>query len=175
MSSDEDAAGLMAAFKKKPTGRRKSSAPPPRPAFSPAAMFSQDGSEEEGDTIRVETPPPRRRAVAVRVQPKKIDKREYKYYEAKDEVEEVLREFSNRRGEMIYEVRVFPEQTKQVSEQSVPGERRLEKVKVIGHGYAYVSTYKGATLSVYLSYSSTTAFLLVYRTKYIRRSPSRNC
>jgi hypothetical protein len=155
MSSDDDAVGLTAAFKKKPTGRRKSSAPPQRPAkeisFSPAAMFSDDGSQE-GDTIHVDTPPPSRKAVAVRVTPKKINKREYKYYEAKDEVEEVLQEFSSKRGgEMTYEVRVFPEQTKRVSEQSIPRERRLKKVKVTGHSYAYISMYKGATFSVYPS------------------------
>jgi hypothetical protein len=130
MSSDEDAAGLlMAAFKKKPSGR-KSSAPPPRPAtqtsFSPAAMFSEDGSEEIG-TIHVEIPPPRRKAVMVRVQPKKINKQEYRFYEAKDEVEEIIREFTARKGDMKYEIRIFPEQTKQVSAQSqVLGERRLK-------------------------------------------------
>jgi hypothetical protein len=155
MSSDEDAAGLMAAFKKNPTGRRKSRAAPPRPtkqtSFSPAAIFSEDGSEEGRDTIRVDTPPSTRKVVAVRIQPKNINKKDYKYYEAKVEVEEVLREFPGRRGEMIYEVRVFPEQTKQVSEQSVPGERRLSKVKVIDHGHAYLSTHKGGTFSVYPS------------------------
>jgi hypothetical protein len=127
MSSDDDAAGLMAAFKKKPSGGRKSSAAPPRPAkrtsFSPAAMLSEDGSEELGDTIRVDIPPLRRKAVAVRVQPKKINKREYTYYEVKDEVEEIIREFSGRRGEMLYEVRTSPGQTKQVSES--PSERRI--------------------------------------------------
>jgi hypothetical protein len=122
MSSDEDAAGLLAAFKKQPAGKRKSSAPPPRPAeqtsFSPAAMFSEDGSKE-GGTIHVATPPPRRRAVAVRVQPKKINRKEYKYCEAREEVEEIIREFTSRKGDMKYEVRIFPEQTKQVSEQHI--------------------------------------------------------
>jgi hypothetical protein len=125
MSSNDDAAGLMAAFKMKASGGRKSSAASPRSAkqtsLPPAAILSEDGAEVQGDTIRVDVPPLRRKAVAVRVEPKKFNKREYTYYEVKDEVEEITREFSRRRGEMLYEVRIFPGQTKQVSES--PSER----------------------------------------------------
>lgn len=43
------------------------------------------------------------------------DKEEYVYYEPKDEVEGILREFS-RKGAMIYEVRLVGDRIKQVSE-----------------------------------------------------------
>ncbi|KAF1833747.1 hypothetical protein BDW02DRAFT_370542 [Decorospora gaudefroyi] len=117
MSSDEDGAALMAAFKKK-SPRRKSSATPLRPAkqafFSPGALFSEDGSAEElGDSIAVQTPPPRRRIAALRVSPVR-NREEYTYYEPKDEVEGIIREFS-KRGEMRYQARLFGDSTKEIS------------------------------------------------------------
>lgn len=58
--------------------------------------------------------PTTRKAICVRAKPLD-DRSEYVYYEPKDEVEGILREFS-RRGDMIYEVRLFGDRTKQVSE-----------------------------------------------------------
>jgi hypothetical protein len=57
-----------------------------------------------------------RRALCVRVEPID-DKEEYVYYEPKDEVEGILREFSRRKGgDLLYEVRLFGDKTKQVSD-----------------------------------------------------------
>ncbi|KAG9187335.1 hypothetical protein G6011_05206 [Alternaria panax] len=111
MSSDEDGAALMAAFKKKPAGR-KQSAPLPAPASeasdSTATMSLQDNIDDNLGTIHVETPPRKRRALCVRIPQKHVKKTEYKYYEPEDEVERVLREFSvGRKGDMTYEIKLF--------------------------------------------------------------------
>ena len=57
--------------------------------------------------------PKTRRALCVRVKPVK-KKDEYVYFEPKDEVEGILREFS-KKGDMLYEVRLFGDKTKHVS------------------------------------------------------------
>ncbi|KAF1945307.1 hypothetical protein EJ02DRAFT_451612 [Clathrospora elynae] len=124
MSSDEDGAQLMAAFKNKRPNSRKSSAAPPKPAkqrsFSPGAVFSEeDNSEDEADsnTINGTTPSRSRKAVCVRVPPVQ-DKSQYVYFEPKDEVEGILREFSKKggkKGEMLYEVKLFGDSTKQIT------------------------------------------------------------
>ena len=123
MSSDEDGAALMAAFKKKPPPGPKANAalstPRPTPAReasdSPATMSMPDDMDEEF-TMHIETPPRKRRAVCVRIPSAKVKKAEYKYYEPQDEVEKILREFAGRKGEMIYEVRLSGDRVKQVSD-----------------------------------------------------------
>ncbi|KAI4908327.1 hypothetical protein J4E90_008952 [Alternaria incomplexa] len=122
MSSDEDGAALMAAFKKKPPPGPKANAAlsTPRPApereasNSPATMSVQDDMDEEL-TMHVNIPPRKRRAVCVRIPSAKVKKAEYKYYEPQDEVEKILREFSGRKGEMIYEVRLSGDRVKQIT------------------------------------------------------------
>ena len=123
MSSDEDGAALMAAFKKKPPPGPKANAalstPRPTPAReasdSPATMSMPDDMDEEF-TMHIETPPRKRRAICVRIPSAKVKKAEYKYYEPQDEVEKILREFAGRKGEMIYEVRLSGDRVKQVSD-----------------------------------------------------------
>jgi hypothetical protein len=115
MSSDDDGAELMAAFKSR--GARKA-APPKiaeQPAQSPEASAS--GHNSEGESGRSLSNTSRtRRALCVRVEPID-DKEEYVYYEPKDEVEGILREFSKRKGgDLLYEVRLFGDKTKQVSD-----------------------------------------------------------
>jgi hypothetical protein len=119
MSSDEDGAALMAAFKKKPTGP-KSAAPQPVPAMaasnSPATMSQPSDSDEHLDTIHIEPPPRKRTAAFVRIPQKKVKKTEYKYYEPEDEVESILREFFGRKGDMVYEVKLLGDRIQQVSD-----------------------------------------------------------
>jgi len=55
-----------------------------------------------------------RKAICVRAKPL-VDRSEYIYYEPKEEVEGIIREFSSR-GDMLYEVRLFGDRTKQVSD-----------------------------------------------------------
>ncbi|KAF2830729.1 hypothetical protein CC86DRAFT_343714 [Ophiobolus disseminans] len=111
MSSDEDGSQLMAAFK----GGGRNAAPPKvakQPTLSPADLMSEHSSEAEVDTPRSEKPTTRR-ALCVRVEP--VDKKdEYVFYEPKDEVEGILREFSKKR-EVLYEVRLFGDNTKQIT------------------------------------------------------------
>jgi hypothetical protein len=112
MSSDEDGVDLMAAFKSK--GARK--ATPPRAVErrqpSPAVSDSKASGSENASSRP--NKPTTRRAVCVRAKPLD-DRSEYVYYEPKDEVESIVREFS-RKGDVIYEVRLFGDRTKQVSE-----------------------------------------------------------
>jgi hypothetical protein len=119
MNSDKDSAALMAAFEKKPAGR-KSSAPPLAPAkaasSSPATMSLQGDFDENLSTLHIETPPRKRRALCVRIPRKKLKKTEYIYYEPKDEVERIVREISGRKGDMVYEVKLFGDRVKQVSD-----------------------------------------------------------
>lgn len=113
MSSSEDEAALMAAFKRAPvrkTTPRRSSNPP---SIEPRSTNAQ----REGNVIAVAAPSvPKaatRRALYVRVKP--ISNRaDYTYYEPKDEVERIVSEYS-RRGEMHYEVKLFSGKIKQVS------------------------------------------------------------
>lgn len=126
MSSDEDGAALMAAFKRKPAPGPKANAalnaPRPAPAREasdcPATMSMQDDINEDF-TMHVETPPRKRRAVCVRIPSAKVKKAEYTYYEPQDEVERILREFSGRKGEMIYEVKLSGGRVKHVSDNTL--------------------------------------------------------
>ena len=115
MSSDDDGAQLMATFKRN-SGRN--AAPlkvAERPATSPGEFISENSSGAEDGTSRSDSTRARR-ALCVRVKP--IDRKdEYVYYEPRDEVEGILREYS-KKDDMVYEVRLFGDKTKQVSESS---------------------------------------------------------
>lgn len=115
MSSEEDSARLIANFKKR--GGRNA-APPRTPApsaFSPGAFISGNSTLGDDDASPARSVPRTRRAICVR--PKPIaNKEEYTYIEPRDEVDGILREFNGRKGEMLYEVRLFGDKTKQVSE-----------------------------------------------------------
>jgi hypothetical protein len=113
MSSDEDGATLMAAFKKK--GARKS-APPPRTeveATPGEESLSDHNAEAEAEKEPTPKPPISRRAVCVRVKP--VNNRDdYVYYDPAEEVEEIVKEYS-KEGDMLYEVRLTGNIKKQVS------------------------------------------------------------
>jgi hypothetical protein len=112
MSSDEDGAELMAAFKR--NGARKSAQPPTNaPSSTVAGDSTSEPTPTPEDRIESHDPPIPRRALCVRVKP--VDNEsEYVYYEPTEEVEEVIREFS-RKGEVLYDVRLLGGVTKQVS------------------------------------------------------------
>jgi hypothetical protein len=115
MSSEEDSAQLMATFKRK-DGRKAAPQQTAAPsAFPPGAFVSEQSKPADEDASPVQPPPRTRRAICVRVKPI-ANKAEYTYIEPKDEVEGILREFHGRRGDMLYEVRLFGDKTKQVSE-----------------------------------------------------------
>ncbi|CAO2655961.1 Nn.00g047640.m01.CDS01 [Neocucurbitaria sp. VM-36] len=115
MSSDEDGAQLMAAFKKQ-GGRNSSAAPPksPKPTpFSPGDFISDDGLADEEHATTGASPPKSRIAICVRASPIR-NKHEYTYYEPKDEVRGILRKFTRGR-EMMYEVRLWDNSTKVIT------------------------------------------------------------
>jgi len=122
MSSDEDSASLMAAFKRGSekysinTSAATSSKPPPsrrKPSFSPE-QFISDGSSTDGGEIRGQVPLLyKRKAVAVRAPPVR-NRSEYTYYEPSEIVQSIVRK-SQRRGKIIYEVKLIDGNTKQVS------------------------------------------------------------
>lgn len=110
MSSDEDGAALMAAFKR--NGDRNFTAAPLEPpkSVSPRDSMSDDGSLREESTAST---PRTQKAICVRASPVR-NRHDYTYYEPKDEVDGILREFT-KRGEMLYEVRLWSDKTKVVS------------------------------------------------------------
>lgn len=103
----------MAPFKK--SKGRKPAPPkiPERSKSSSADILAENASGTEDGTPGSERTTTRR---ALFVRPKPIVKKdEYVYYEPKDEVEGIIREYS-RKGDMFYEVRLFGDTTKEVSE-----------------------------------------------------------
>jgi hypothetical protein len=118
MSSDEDGAELMAAFKKnaglKATPVEKMQSP--GPAKEPTATHN---SEPERSRSRASSVPKTRRALCVRVRPI-LNKDEYTYFEPEDEVEEIIGEFSRRR-DILYDVKLISGVSKQVSASSKGG------------------------------------------------------
>ncbi|KAI0578669.1 HepA Superfamily II DNA RNA helicase SNF2 family [Pyrenophora tritici-repentis] len=108
MSNDEDGAALMTAFKKRGTARALSK----ESSFSPRARFTAISSDGDDNAMSINTLPQKKRALYVRVSPKKINTSEYKYYEPVDEVETILREFAGH--ELLYQVRLFGGRIKQV-------------------------------------------------------------
>jgi hypothetical protein len=113
MSSDEDGAELMAAFKR--NGAQKSAQSPTEAlsSFVAGDVITEPTLEAEEDRIESHDPSRPRRALYVRAKP--VDNEsEYIYYEPAEEVEEIIREFS-RKGEVWYDVRLFGGGTRQVS------------------------------------------------------------
>ena len=114
MSSSEDVD--LASFQQK--GARKASpAKRKRTSVSPGMFFSDDSSaQEESSKLKGKSPSRRsagRLLVAVRVQPV-INREEYVYYEPKEEVERIVREY-HRKGMIMYEVKLIDGATRQVS------------------------------------------------------------
>jgi hypothetical protein len=117
MSSDEDGAKLMAAFKKSAGPKaipRKTT--PLEKARTPAPAeesIATHNSEFERSRSREQPTLKTRRALCVRVSPV-LDRDQYTYFEPEDEVGEIIREFS-RRGDILYDVRLLSGTSKQVS------------------------------------------------------------
>jgi hypothetical protein len=134
MSSDEDAIQLMAAFKKGGTAQTgasaskskpASAAPPLRRATSQRSSsrtpspkkqklkqkrvsiavenFLSDSSSGE-DLDKAESPPKVRRLLQIRPSPVR-NRNEYTYYEPRDEVESIVREFTTK-GRVMYMVKL---------------------------------------------------------------------
>ncbi|KAF3051769.1 hypothetical protein E8E11_010546 [Didymella keratinophila] len=136
MSSDDDAAQLMAAFRKGGATRSGATAPKsasgtpaPRrstPRRSPARReppkrrasiavenFLSESSSGE-DVINAESPPKVRRLLHVR--PKPIaNKDEYTYYEPRDEVESIVKESTTRGNDVAYVVKLVGGETKEIN------------------------------------------------------------
>lgn len=123
MSSDEDTATLMAAFKKKAAPGFGSNAI----SFQPINQHSRRASSSKARTsdnesiLRIQTPPVKRRLHSVRIPPVNINRAEYTYYEVRDEVERVVREFSGKDGDVSYEVQVTGNRLMEVSSTSYEG------------------------------------------------------
>ena len=136
----------MAAFKRK--GGRPTA---PRPATEQPSPYSSNGGsarsvETQDRSSRAPSRPRTRRALCVRVKP--IEKKdEYVYYEAKDEVEGILREFS-KKGDMFYEVRLFGDRTKQVS---AAGKRDPSNASPSSKGRAHAVPERPSSLPIRLT------------------------
>jgi hypothetical protein len=113
MSSDEDGAQLMAIFQKQTSRNAPSPQRKEQPSVPARDLVLEHSPEAEGSMSRAQSPRKTRRALCVRVKPVE-NKDEYTYYEPRDEVEAIVREFS-KRGNMLYEVRLSDGSTKQVS------------------------------------------------------------
>jgi len=111
MSSDEDSAALMAAFRTKGAG----SALAKKTSFSPSAPLANDYSDGKDNVVRANILPRKQRVVCVRVPTAKINTADYTYYEPVNEVETILREFAGKGRDMMYQVRLFGGRIKQVS------------------------------------------------------------
>lgn len=140
MSSDEDTAALMAAFKKG-AAKPKSNASPTQPEAQPSHHAS---SSKDESIIHIQTATTTRKLLCVRIPPATINRADYTYYEPKDEVEYIMREFSEGNGDMSYQVRLVGKQVKQVSS-------TLVIVSLIGKGggcIGYHHTSADPTLSL---------------------------
>ncbi|KAF2690124.1 hypothetical protein K458DRAFT_290576 [Lentithecium fluviatile CBS 122367] len=115
MSSEDDGADLMAAFKKSGRTTPKPNAPPrtaQHSTFSPGNFVSEQSSGDDGPR----KPAPRvgvRKLVAVRVLPVR-NRHDYTFYEPKETVESIVREFQ-KKGDLMYEVKLASGITKQVN------------------------------------------------------------
>ncbi|KAF2706482.1 hypothetical protein K504DRAFT_459785 [Pleomassaria siparia CBS 279.74] len=133
MSSDEDGSDLMAAFKKgsakttktpskapakaaKATTTRAAKEPSPRrkhASFLPEQSISDESSGDKPASRKQGSPPSVRKAIVVRAPPVR-NRSEYTYYEPKDTVENIVREYS-RKGLIRYEVKLTNGNTRQVT------------------------------------------------------------
>jgi hypothetical protein len=111
MSSDEDSAQLMAAFK---TAGSRKAAPPATTQTSHLVedSESEDTLETEEGHSRVQAPSTSRRVLCVRAEPPNR-RDEFVYYEPSQEVEEILRSYPGKK--MLYDVKMLDKTTKQVS------------------------------------------------------------
>lgn len=140
MSSDDDAAQLMAAFRKggavrsgataamsatksatnTPAPRRSTPRrspvrrEPPKKRASPAVerLLSESSSEE--DIINAEPPPKVRRLLHIRPKPV-LNREEYTYYEPQEEVERIVKKSTKRGTDIAYVVKLIGGETKEVS------------------------------------------------------------
>lgn len=103
----------MASFKK---GSRAAPSPKRKEAsVSPGMFFSDDSSVGDEDTTSWSAENIERRvAIAVRAAPVK-NREEYTYYEPKDGVDQILREY-RRKGGFMYKAQMSNGQTQQVSQ-----------------------------------------------------------
>jgi hypothetical protein len=115
MSSDDDPADLLAAFKRNESNPSIPAAPPRRKeaSVSPEMVVEESSARGQEKTSPHKASSTRMVAVAVRVPPVR-NREEYTYYEPKDEVEQIRREYS-RRGKMMYEVKLTDGKLEQVS------------------------------------------------------------
>lgn len=112
MSSDEeDVVNLIAAFQKGP--RKLSLRGRSRPSFSPGNFISS-GDEDHASQSSPAQP---RKAVAVVVSPVR-NREEYTYYEPREAVQNILREFTHK-GDLMYEVKLSDGNTREVSESAI--------------------------------------------------------
>jgi len=111
MSSDEESAALMAAFRTEGAG----SALAKNTSFSPSAPLANNHSDGDDNAVRANIPPRKQRVLCVRVPTVKINTADYTYYEPVNEVETILREFAGKGRDMMYQVRLFGGCIKQVS------------------------------------------------------------
>ena len=115
MSSEEDGAELMAAFKRG-SGKKTRTRTPQREAkelaFLPGNFISDQSSEENG-TATKQSPVVTRTMVAVRAPPVR-NRDEYTYYAPKEAVGSIVREFT-KKGILMYEIKLKSSITKQVS------------------------------------------------------------
>ncbi|KAF2849819.1 hypothetical protein T440DRAFT_425702 [Plenodomus tracheiphilus IPT5] len=110
MSSDDDGVQLMAAFKKK-AGLNPSAAP--HRTSTPRRVVSIGSTPAPIAFTPINKAPKKRKLAYVHVSPVR-NKEDYTYYEPKDEVEGIIRDYL-RRGEMRYEVRLWGDKTKEIS------------------------------------------------------------
>src|SRR4051812_41631876 len=148
MSSDEDGAALMAAFKKKGT----SDVLEKHTTSSPRAQSTNNDSGGDRTIMRAKTPLQKQRAVCVRVPTAKINTADYTYYEPVDEVETIVREFAGKGKDLLFQVRLFGGRIKQVS----GGTLQLRddprgRVKVAGAMGELIRLYKLCLLPVSFS------------------------
>lgn len=113
MSSDDDGAHLMAAFKRK--GARKSAPPPTAEVEATPVEDSLSDHAVEAEAERGPTPklPATRKAVCVRVKPVS-NRDDYVYYKPAEEVQEIVKQYA-KKGEILYEVKLVSDISKQVS------------------------------------------------------------
>lgn len=122
MSSDEDSAALMAAFKKKTIPKFMPNSTPMQAVRQPSGAASSPlavSSSDNESVLRVQKSPVRRRLQCVRIPPVGINRAEYTYYEPSENVERIVREISGKQGEIAYQVKLSGNGVEQVSLMSI--------------------------------------------------------
>jgi chromodomain-helicase-DNA-binding protein 4 len=114
MSTDEDSADIMASFKKGTLaqGNKKNPLQTPKQASLSTGDYVSEQSLG-GDERATQTSPANvRKLVAVKPLPVR-DRDQYTYYEPKETVESIIREFQQK-GDLMYKVKLTDGVTKQV-------------------------------------------------------------